>query len=372
MLFFNETIRQLSSNSRLLLINDNINDIYNYINTDTTVNDDDDYYYYNTITAVTNGSTITSTTTTTTGSSGSNTGAADDCSANLDISVIDFQRLQYPRPELIRSSSAGISLITILQIVVCLVVSLVILVGNGAVIVAVIVCHHLRSTINYYLTNLAVSSILVCGFCLWINQIDMITKPFYLLGSFMCKFNAFIQMTCLTSSVLTLSAISLDRFVAILYPLKARFTKQRTGLIISGIWLASMIISIPFLLFRRHHYIYWHDFTESRCMETWPTPRYWSPQRQQCVTLNTYKKLYYLLVTVIMFFLPVLVMLTAYSLIVKKLWQRVVPGDCLTKRQYSRQMASKKRLIVLYSQFGHSSHDSGESQFTQLATIQFL
>ncbi|CAG2173138.1 unnamed protein product [Oppiella nova] len=167
----------------------------------------------------------------------------------------------------------------------------------------------------------------------------------------------FIRVTCLSSSVLTLSAISCDRFVAILYPLRARFTKQRTALIITIIWIVSMFISIPFFLYRKHHIIEWHDFTESRCIETWPTPRFWDSHRKQCVTLNTYKQLYYSIVTIMLFFIPVLVMVTAYSFVIKRLWTRVVPGECLPKGgQHSRQIAAKKKLPQWFSWLSYVSH----------------
>ena len=64
-------------------------------------------------------------------------------------------------------------------------------------------------------------------------------------------------VTCLTSSVLTLSAISCDRFIAILYPLQARFrvTKHRTGILIILIWITSAIVSLPFLFMRKLYVI---------------------------------------------------------------------------------------------------------------------
>jgi hypothetical protein len=113
-----------------------------------------------------------------------------DCANDMDISIINFNELQYPRPELI---SNNISWKEYLEILICVIVICVILIGNGGVIIAVALNRSLRSTINYYLTNLAVSALLICAFCLWVNQIDITTKPFYILGPFMCKFNAFTQ-----------------------------------------------------------------------------------------------------------------------------------------------------------------------------------
>ncbi|GBL74236.1 hypothetical protein AVEN_80167-1, partial [Araneus ventricosus] len=58
--------------------------------------------------------------------------------------------------------------------------------------------------------------------------------------------------TCLTASVLTLSAISCDRFIAIIFPLHVRITKQRTSVVISIIWLVSVAVATPFLLIRKY------------------------------------------------------------------------------------------------------------------------
>ncbi|KAM7305067.1 hypothetical protein ISCGN_014967 [Ixodes scapularis] len=62
-----------------------------------------------------------------------------------------------------------------------------------------------------------------------------------------------LPVTCLTCSVLTLSAISCDRFIAIMFPLQAhvRVTKQRTSAVIGVIWLASAAISVPLIVFSR-------------------------------------------------------------------------------------------------------------------------
>ena len=65
----------------------------------------------------------------------------------------------------------------------------------------------------------------------------------------------FVSVTCLTASVLTLSAISCDRFVAIWFPLRNRVTKQRTGIIITSIWIISMTVSLPFLIYRKYQRI---------------------------------------------------------------------------------------------------------------------
>lgn len=59
-------------------------------------------------------------------------------------------------------------------------------------------------------------------------------------------------MACLTSSVLTLSAISCDRFVAIMFPLHVRITKQRTSVVITIVWIVSAVVSIPLIIVKKY------------------------------------------------------------------------------------------------------------------------
>ncbi|KAL3180436.1 hypothetical protein MRX96_008997 [Rhipicephalus microplus] len=73
-------------------------------------------------------------------------------------------------------------------------------------------------------------------------------------------------VTCLTCSVLTLSAISCDRFIAIMFPLQAhvRVTKQRTSAVIAIIWVTSAIISVPLIIFSRLYTVSSHVAVQKR------------------------------------------------------------------------------------------------------------
>ncbi|XP_013785416.2 tachykinin-like peptides receptor 99D [Limulus polyphemus] len=195
----------------------------------------------------------------------------------------------------------------------------------------------------------------------------------------MCKINGFTQMTCLTSSVLTLTAISCDRFVAILFPFRARITKQRTGVVITVIWLVALAVATPFLVYREYFQIQWKDFSQAHCDESWPPSMDYDESLQKCVTTYPSKQLYYTFVAVILFFLPVAIMTTAYFLIIWRLWVSEVPGE-RNPVNVEVQHRSKKRVIklvcivliafvacwlplqviILYSQFVHSSTEIGE------------
>jgi len=57
-----------------------------------------------------------------------------------------------------------------------------------------------------------------------------------------------MQGVSVSVSVLTLTAISLERYYAIVHPLRLRATPSRTRLTIFTIWLISAILIVPELL----------------------------------------------------------------------------------------------------------------------------
>ncbi|WAR26658.1 OX1R-like protein [Mya arenaria] len=66
------------------------------------------------------------------------------------------------------------------------------IVGNILIIVVVANNKRMQSTSNYFIVNLAVSDLLVTGFCTWVRLVDDITEG-WVLGNFFCKFNSFTQ-----------------------------------------------------------------------------------------------------------------------------------------------------------------------------------
>ncbi|GFW12291.1 g_PROTEIN_RECEP_F1_2 domain-containing protein [Trichonephila clavipes] len=74
-----------------------------------------------------------------------------------------------------------------------LLILMVALMGNISVILTVILNRSMRTTINFYLVNLAVADLLICICCMWVPLANSITKPLYSLGAFICKLNPFAQ-----------------------------------------------------------------------------------------------------------------------------------------------------------------------------------
>nr|XP_046919642.1 QRFP-like peptide receptor isoform X1 [Dermatophagoides farinae] len=304
------------------------------------------------------------------------------------IDIENFTDLTFPG-ERIESKAFGLD--EYFKITIYILAIIASIFGNSAVVISVLSKRSLRVTVNLYLANLAVADILICICCMWVHLVNHLTAPTYVLGPFICKINSFAQMTCLTSSVLSLSAIACDRYMAIIYPLRTRVTKQRTGIVITVIWIVSLIISIPFYYSRRYETVKWIDYTQTTCMEDWPYTMTYSENDGGCVKKHTMKTFYYTLVTTTLFFAPVLIMITAYSAIIWILWGSRLPGEA-NESNLRHQKKSKRKvikmvvvvllvfvicwlplqIIVLYSIYFHSSSETLPSWFGNLIFYSYF
>nr|XP_046918057.1 uncharacterized protein LOC124498358 [Dermatophagoides farinae] len=99
-----------------------------------------------------------------------------------------------------------------------------------------------------FVCNLALADLLVVLFCLIPTLIGNIYLP-WVLGRSVCKAVPYLQGVSVNASVYTLVAISIDRFYAIYYPLSKKCSTRMCWTTIILIWLFSMIISFPWLVY---------------------------------------------------------------------------------------------------------------------------
>lgn len=103
---------------------------------------------------------------------------------------------------------------------------LVALFGNGIVCYIVQSSPRLHTVTNFFIFNLAVGDILMSLFCVPFSFVSILLLHYWPFGSVMCHLVNYSQAVSVLVSAYTLVAISVDRYIAIMWPLRPRITKR--------------------------------------------------------------------------------------------------------------------------------------------------
>lgn len=105
--------------------------------------------------------------------------------------------------------------------------------------------------------------------------------------------------------------------MAIVFPVKGKLTLRGIYLLITLSWLVSLAIASPQLFVREIVVMEFKDRDDIICQERWT--KYYT---EDCDTVEPGRKIYYSVEAVVMYIIPVIVMLIAYSIIVGKLYYK--------------------------------------------------
>lgn len=118
----------------------------------------------------------------------------------------------------------------------------------GNTLVCLVVCRQrkMKNVTNYFIFNLAVSDLSVLLICIPFDFGEIVTETFPY-GAFMCRLIYPLQTLATTASVGTLVAISLNRFMAVVYPLRPQLTTRDAKKVIGVIWLFALALVSPYI-----------------------------------------------------------------------------------------------------------------------------
>ncbi|XP_043500955.1 dopamine D2-like receptor isoform X2 [Polistes fuscatus] len=133
----------------------------------------------------------------------------------------------------------------ILVIVPCLT-----LFGNVLVILAVVREKALQTVTNYFIVSLAVADLLVAVLVMPFAVYVLVNSGSWSLPGFVCDFYIAMDVTCSTSSIFNLVAISIDRYIAVTQPIKyaKHRNNRRVWMTILLVWAISAAIGSPIVL----------------------------------------------------------------------------------------------------------------------------
>lgn len=212
--------------------------------------------------------------------------------------------------------------------------------GNSILIGAIVNYPRTQTVMNYYIINMATADLLTTAFDMavqiWHYGLLIASKPFEWfagsMGVFMCKFVVFIQGTAIACTVFTLASIAVNRFLAVMFPLRHSRRNSTTFVVLLLIWISSFAVASPMLYAMRVQEVQGVHF----CLENW----------EPLFDNGSSPKEYTLALFGILYVFPLLVIGVLYSIIAFKVWVRTVPGNTTAPNQL-HEIETRKKILKI-------------------------
>ncbi|XP_061770728.1 galanin receptor type 1 [Nerophis ophidion] len=186
-----------------------------------------------------------------------------------------------------------------------------------------------RSTTNIFILNLSIADLSYLVFCIPF-QSTIYMMPTWVLGAFICKFIHYFFTVSMLVSIFTLSAMSVDRYVAIVHSRRSstiRVAKHAfVGVVV--IWVLSLAMAAPIMYYQN---IFHGGGNLTFCWEVWPD------QNQ--------KKVYVVCTFVFGYVLPLLLISFCYSKVLNHLHKKL--RNMSKKSEASKKKTAQTVLVVV-------------------------
>ncbi|XP_067339669.1 tachykinin receptor 1b [Channa argus] len=202
-------------------------------------------------------------------------------------------------------------------------------IGNVVVIWIILAHKRMRTVTNYFLVNLAFAEAAMSAFNTVINFVYAVHNEWYF-GLGYCRFHNFFPIAAIFASIYSMTAIASDRYMAIIHPLQQRLSSTVTRVAIIVIWMLALLLAFP---------QYYYSSTallpgRTVCYIDWPE-----------YTTVDFRKIYYVCVTLLIYFVPLCIMGCAYTTVGITLWASEIPGD--SSEHYKKQLVAKRKAVKM-------------------------
>jgi len=209
------------------------------------------------------------------------------------------------------------------------------LLANTALILAILGKKAHRTPKNLYILNLGISGISTCIICIPPTLTQCLYGGKWFLGLIACKLVPTMQGTNTLVSTGTITAIAVDRWFSITQGsgLPTRMTHTKVAIINIAIWIISFLFASPILAFQTLETVDLPWTKYSMCVEVWP----------QTYMKNTFT----IIILCIQYLLPLIVLPTVHSQILKFLEQN--SGQALDGKRREKERKRNKRMTFVLS-----------------------
>ncbi|XP_068201558.1 tachykinin-like peptides receptor 86C [Palaemon carinicauda] len=208
--------------------------------------------------------------------------------------------------------------------------------GLSILLVLQIAHRRMQTVTNYFLMNLSAADLFMSVLNCMFNFIYMLHSdwPF---GAVYCTISNFMANVTISASVLTLMAISFDRYIATVKPLEPRMSKTARVFILI-IWSSSVLLALPCILYSDTVSIqYKNNEVRRGCILRWPDGQ---------TSISKHEHIYNIVFFITTYLLPMLVKVACYFLIGRELWGSKTIGE-MSERQIN-SIRSKRRIVKMF------------------------
>ncbi|XP_062917319.1 prolactin-releasing peptide receptor-like [Mobula hypostoma] len=140
--------------------------------------------------------------------------------------------------------------------------------GNAFLIGCIAADKKLHNATNFFIGNLSAADLLMCLCCVPLTLSYAFEPRGWLYGGFMCHLTSLLQSAIVYVSVLSLTAIAVDRYMLVAHPIRRRTSRRWFGLTTATIWLVSLSLASPAAIHTTYQELPAIGF--SACGESWP------------------------------------------------------------------------------------------------------
>jgi hypothetical protein len=212
---------------------------------------------------------------------------------------------------------------------------------GGNALVCLVVFHYMgvATVTNLFIVNLAITDLFIGLLCIPIVLISDYLLSDWPFGIFMCKFTSVAQSVFICCTVYTLIAMSVDRYIAIIYPLQPKLTRKQCRILIIGLWIFSILFSSPIFFEMHIRHICFHR--DSHDLKEYI--------QTICQTNGLYpsvQTIYNIATLAVIYFIPLCVLSIVYIRLGWQLHQSRAPGEAHSERD-ARIKKSKQKVIKM-------------------------
>ncbi|XP_019581928.1 neuropeptide S receptor isoform X1 [Rhinolophus sinicus] len=194
-----------------------------------------------------------------------------------------------------------------------------------------------KSRMTFFVTQLAITD----SFTGLVNILTDIIWRFtgdFMAPDLVCRVVRYLQVVLLYASTYVLVSLSIDRYHAIVYPMKFLQGEKQAKVLIVTAWGLSFLFSIPTLIIFGKRKL---SNGEVQCWALWPDDSYWTP--------------YMTIVAFLVYFIPLTIISVIYAIVIRTIWIKskgceMVISNCSDGKlctSYNRGLISKAKIKAI-------------------------